>query len=262
MTYSSHAALDLKGRWLKAEKIRRLLPLSEMQKEEIRLLEIGTGSGAIASYFAGLSSPLFKVSAVDVMDQRTIVQGFDFQTYKGIRLPFEDESFDVVISNHVIEHVGSREQQFSHLHEISRVLVPGGYAYLATPSRWQFIEPHFRLPMLSWMPRMWRDAYVRTAGRGECYDCDLLRPVELRRLLDTIELPYRCLNVRALRTLVEIEQTKSTLARLTSIVPDRLLERLRNIFPTLIYLIYKPAFPESRVAAESAASPFPDGKST
>jgi SAM-dependent methyltransferase len=195
LSHSSHAALDLNGRLPKAEKIHRLLPPPEHDKQTMRLLEIGTGSGAIAHYFSEISSPHFEVQAIDVLDQRKICTGYRFQIYDGETFPFADRSFDIVISNHVIEHVGDRQQQASHISEICRVLAPGGYAYLATPSRWQFIEPHFSLPLLSWIPRGWRDGYVRIAGKGERYDCDLLRPVELRQILNGSGLPCTSLNV-------------------------------------------------------------------
>lgn len=46
-------------------------------------------------------------------------------------LPFEDSSFDVVISHHVIEHVSNTDQFVT---EIYRVLKPGGYAGITTPN--------------------------------------------------------------------------------------------------------------------------------
>jgi SAM-dependent methyltransferase len=45
-------------------------------------------------------------------------------------LPFEDESFDFLICNHVLEHV---EDDRRALAEIRRVLVPGGWAVLMCP---------------------------------------------------------------------------------------------------------------------------------
>ena len=45
-------------------------------------------------------------------------------------IPFEDETFDLVIANHVLEHVGD---YIKALHEIKRVLQFGGNAILQTP---------------------------------------------------------------------------------------------------------------------------------
>ena len=237
--HSSHAALDLVGRKPKAEKIRRLIPIPDNGQATLRLLEVGTGSGAIAQFFSDLASLHFDVWAVDVEDQRIVTEGYQFRLYDGQKLPFDDDLFDVVISNHVIEHVGNRAQQASHISELCRVLRPGGYIYLATPSRWQVIEPHFSLPFLSWIPRRWRDRYVRFAGKGEKYDCDLLRPIELQQLLSVSGLSYKNLNIQAFIELITLEHPKGMLVRVASRMPRTWLERLHSFSPTMIYLLHK-----------------------
>lgn len=239
MRHSSHASFNLKGRRAKAEKILRLLSLHNKRGQVFRLLEVGTGSGTIAHYFSMLDSPSFRVTAVDVSDQRKILDGYEFRKYDGRRLPFRDESFDIVISNHVIEHVGDRALQANHFSELCRVLDSDGCIYLATPSRWQIVEPHFSLPLLSWIPRRWRDGYVRIARKGGRYDCDPLGPIELRRLLDADGVSCRDLNVQALRALNEIENPGWNLVRMAAIFPEWLLRRLTVLFPTQVYLIHK-----------------------
>lgn len=102
---SPHAVLDLPSRANKALKIERLLGL-EPTATPLRLLEIGTGSGGIAHYFANHSALRCEVTAVDVVDQRLIKEGFDFRLVESIALPFADESFDVVITNHVMRLCG------------------------------------------------------------------------------------------------------------------------------------------------------------
>ena len=136
-----HAVLDLPSRGWKAEKIARLLGLST-RKQSIRLLEIGTGSGGIAHWFAHHPQLRCEVVAVDVCDNRQLHEGYAFQQVEGVDLPFEEASFDAVISNHVIEHVGDAQAQARHLAEIRRVMKPDGVGYLAVPNRWMLTEPH------------------------------------------------------------------------------------------------------------------------
>lgn len=45
-------------------------------------------------------------------------------------MPFENTSFDVVLCNHVLEHVAD---DIEAMKEIARVLKPGGYAILQVP---------------------------------------------------------------------------------------------------------------------------------
>jgi ubiquinone/menaquinone biosynthesis C-methylase UbiE len=112
------------------------------------LLEIGTGSGGIAHYFATHKSIRCDVAAVDVVDQRLLRDKFKFVLIEDTALPFANGSFDVVISNHVIEHVGNRDAQYHHLSEIHRVLKMDGVGYLAVPNRWMLVEPHYKLIFL------------------------------------------------------------------------------------------------------------------
>jgi SAM-dependent methyltransferase len=93
-----------------------------------RVLDIGCGNGDISRHFAVSNT----VTGVDVSDRRRHRSGFDFVLVDSAVLPMRDASFDIVISNHVIEHIPDQPE---HLAEIRRVLVPGGVAYLATPNR-------------------------------------------------------------------------------------------------------------------------------
>lgn len=94
-----------------------------------RTLDIGCGNGGISEYFAETNTH----SGVDVTDHRKNEDnGYTFHLVSDETLPFKDDEFDVVISNHVIEHVG--DQQL-HLNEIRRVLKPDGCVYLATPNK-------------------------------------------------------------------------------------------------------------------------------
>jgi len=54
----------------------------------------------------------------------------DVQHVDMLEMQFEDESFDLVIANHVLEHVND---DLRALDEICRVLKPDGYAILQTP---------------------------------------------------------------------------------------------------------------------------------
>jgi SAM-dependent methyltransferase len=89
----------------------------------------------------------------------------------GTKLPFKDNSFDAVLSAGVIEHVGEprpRRQQHpyqrAYVHELIRVLRPGGRALIAAPNGafpidfWHPMTRPFELPLRphlpyeAWMP--------------------------------------------------------------------------------------------------------------
>lgn len=229
----SHAVLDLPSRKNKGLKIERLLRLTE-RVGPMRVLEIGTGSGGIAHYFATHPTLDCTVTAVDVKDQRLVYEGYTFVLVSDTSLPFEDESFDVVLSNHVIEHVGDREAQLMHLKEIRRVLARGGIGYLAVPNRWMLVEPHYRLAFLSWLPRCLRTPYLRLRRKGALYDCEPLTMPELDRLLRAVGFCWQHLEVEALHAIMEIEGASGWAVRMVASLPDFVLGSMRRWIPTLI----------------------------
>lgn len=234
----SHAALSLPIRYLKGRKIERLLELPS-SIAPLRLLEVGVGAGGISSYFANLASTKFDVDGVDVVDNRQIVHGYRFTLVDGTQLPFSDGSFDVVISNHVIEHVGSNEEQAHHLSELRRVLCSDGVGYLAMPNRWMLVEPHYQLVLLSWWPERWRTAWLRLWGKGDVYDCRPMSSSVLETRLADAGFRFEHLHAVALRATFEIESPRSLLWRwVLRHVPERLWGAIRWAFPTLIYRIY------------------------
>ncbi|HEY0197175.1 MAG TPA: class I SAM-dependent methyltransferase [Rhodanobacter sp.] len=234
-----HVVLDLPSRRLKGLKIERLLGLAG-RSQPLRILEVGTGSGGIAHYFGTHESLDCEVDAVDVHDNRMITAGYRFHQVEDTRLPFPDEHFDVVLTNHVIEHVGNELAQRAHLAEIYRVLHPAGVGYLAVPNRWMLVEPHYKLAFLSWLPHAWRTPYLRLAQRGECYDCEPLQVGQLEERLQVAGFEYRNICVNALRATFDIERPDSAAAYVLRRIPDRAFLPLRRVIPTLIYKFYRP----------------------
>lgn len=106
----AHAVTDLGSRTPKALKIERLLGL-KLGTKPLELLEVGTGAGGIAHYFGTHPTLSCTVTAVDVQDNRRVHEGYTYIPVQGVDLPFQDARFDVVISNHVIEHVGAEDAQ-------------------------------------------------------------------------------------------------------------------------------------------------------
>ncbi|MGH8146232.1 MAG: methyltransferase domain-containing protein [Rhodanobacteraceae bacterium] len=235
-----HAALDLPSRNWKAMKIERLLDLAQ-RPQPMRMLEIGTGSGGIAHYFATHSTLHCDVTAVDVCDNRLVCDGYEYRQVRGVELPFADSRFDVVITNHVIEHVGDANAQHRHLLEIHRILKPDGIGYLAVPNRWMLTEPHFGLKFLSWWPHAWRTPYLRLMRKGTFYDCEPLQMKQLERMLAAAGFRYRNICIEAWRATFEIEQPHSLGTRMLHATPDTMLASLRRIIPTLIYRIQRGA---------------------
>lgn len=232
----AHAVLDMPSRRLKALKIERLLGLDQ-GTAPICMLEVGCGSGGISHYFGTHPSARFEVHAVDVTDSRLVFDAYDFRVVHDTELPYPDARFDVVLSNHVIEHVGDEAAQLRHLRELRRVLKPGGLGYLAVPNRWMLVEPHYRLAFLSWLPEAWRSGYLRLFRNATHYDCRPLEMAELEMRLTASGFAFSNLCVEAIRAMLAIEGSKGMLRGAAAMLPDCILTWFNPVNPTLIYKI-------------------------
>jgi 2-polyprenyl-3-methyl-5-hydroxy-6-metoxy-1,4-benzoquinol methylase len=154
----------LASREIKAEKILRILREELLDVRSCSLLDIGCSRGQITGRIA--KEFQFVVGIDQDWEPENAGKGFHFVQADGCKLPIRSSRLDVVLLNHVLEHVSSSEEL---LEEVWRVLKPHGLTYLACPNRYSLIEPHYRLPFLSWFPRRLADLYVRLAGRGSRY---------------------------------------------------------------------------------------------
>lgn len=95
-----------------------------------------------------------KITAVGIDDASFLEEKYPeikFVQANGLDLPFEDNSFDVVHSSAVMEHVGSWDNQARFIKECARVARKA--IFLTTPNRWFPVEFHTVLPFLHWLPK-------------------------------------------------------------------------------------------------------------
>jgi 2-polyprenyl-3-methyl-5-hydroxy-6-metoxy-1,4-benzoquinol methylase len=80
----------------------------------------------------------------------------------GESLPFRDNSFDVIISLEVLEHV---EDPAAVLGEVVRILKPGGWFYVSCPNYLSFREVHYNVAWLPLLPKPLGSLYLRLRRR-------------------------------------------------------------------------------------------------
>lgn len=122
---SANSQLDTRKaiRQYELEQVINLLPKSA------HVLEIGAGAGWQAKE---LTKRGFKVQAIDIEESNYAkVREWDVVSYDGNTIPFENNSFDVVFSSNVLEHIPHVE---IFQKEIARVLKEGGIAIHVMPN--------------------------------------------------------------------------------------------------------------------------------
>lgn len=241
--FERYAALrDPAGRAARGRRIVAMLrALHRADLAGCRVLDVGCSAGLVVREVAG--AVRFAVG-VDV-DAGAVAHAsrecarpgrLAFARASGAALPFPPASFDVALCNHVYEHVADPH---ALLAEIARVLVPGGACWFAAGHTWQWIEPHYRLPLLALLPRGLASAWVRASGRGERYDVAYAAPWRVRELFAPFA-EARLVSVEMLRDPVRYESAAGLLrSRAVRALVRPLARPLAWLAPTQLWILRK-----------------------
>ena len=110
----------------KAKNIKALL--ADRQSEVSSVLDVGCGSGAVllALRGHGIGQSLSGIDVTvpaDRIDPDIVGSDIEIARYDGHRLPFADDSFDLVYSSHVLEHVADERGFIAELARVARTYV-------------------------------------------------------------------------------------------------------------------------------------------
>lgn len=152
------------------------------------ILEVGFGNGVQLCAFAEAGARVHGVEVnellCEIAQKEFTTQGLsaDLRVYDGFTLPYGDAKFDAGYAISVLEHVNDQEKV---LHEMYRVLKPGGKFYLAFPNRWYPLETHTKLLFLSYLPRSFARFLLEACGKKTITDLNLhfIGPLRLRALI-------------------------------------------------------------------------------
>jgi ubiquinone/menaquinone biosynthesis C-methylase UbiE len=146
-----------RGLWVINTPFRRILGAASITAQD-QVLDLGCGIGNILIALAERIDFSHPLVGVDVspdlirIGEREIVRAgladrIRLQVAPATRLPFEDGSFDVVLTSHVLKHLDD-EALVTSFREVVRVLRPGGRFLL-----WEF-EKSPRSALLFWSARL------------------------------------------------------------------------------------------------------------
>lgn len=141
------------------------------------VLDLGCGTGQSINVFRKYDSQVVW-KGLDIEDSPEVSQrqraDVEFYDFDGVNIPFDDETFDIVYSNQVFEHVRYPEQLLA---EVRRVLKPEG-AFIGSVSA---LEPYHSFSYWNFTPYGW---FVILGDAG-------LDPIEFRPGIDGISLIKR-----------------------------------------------------------------------
>jgi ubiquinone/menaquinone biosynthesis C-methylase UbiE len=130
---------------VKKKTALHLLRKAKLTLSNKNVLEIGFGSGEVLFSFdtsCHIHGIEISSSAISLANKRAAKKGYssyEFKQAEDESIPFQGESFDIVIASHVIEHV---KDDGELLDEIERVLTPGGFVIFLIPINEHYIDPN------------------------------------------------------------------------------------------------------------------------
>ena len=126
--------------------------------DQTRILDVG----GLPRYWEGttLASPMTitNLGPLDTYEASFLSPNQTFVVGDATRMPWHDQSFDIVFSNSVIEHLGTAEQQIAFVHECRRV---GKAFWIQTPAKEFPVEPHFLALFTHWLPKPMQKRLLR-----------------------------------------------------------------------------------------------------
>lgn len=113
----------------------------------------------------------------------------------GREIPLKNNSFDIVISNATIEHVGNKRNQTKFIKEavrLSKKLV-----FISTPNRYFPIDFHTLIPLIHWFPKKIHRLILKKIGLdffSKESNLNLLSDNELRDICENLKIKNYTIN--------------------------------------------------------------------
>jgi SAM-dependent methyltransferase len=233
--------LNFPERRRKARKIVRILeeqisrPLSDL-----RGLEIGSSGGGMSVVFAKAFGFFFAgdidLRAIEQARRENGAANLAYAAIDAMTLPFPARAFDVVICNHVYEHMPDAHRL---IREVERVLTAGGVCYFGCGNRFVLLDGEYGLPLLSILPRQLASLYVRLFRGGTEYYEETLFYWQLKRLVAEFELKDWTWNVLLDPERYDAAAELPSWSRSLRYVPDRLRRLLTPFLPSYLWTLRK-----------------------
>jgi predicted SAM-dependent methyltransferase len=133
-----------------------------------------------------------RITAVGMGDYSVLEKtypGLKYVKADGRNLPFPDNSFDIIFSHAVIEHVGNSYNQKKFISELYRVCKNG--VFFTTPNRSHPVEFHTGFPLIHYFPLSFSRRIYRLLGK-EFYSTEenlcLLYKADIKKILDEMQI--------------------------------------------------------------------------
>ena len=143
-----------------------LSDVSNLKLLDIGLFHHGIMTKEYAKHFSEVIGVDIDSKAIGYASKKYKLNNLTFKETPIEENTFNDQIFDVITCSHIYEHVPS---DVNLMDQVFRLLKPGGVCYFAAGNRFQILEPHYRLPFLSYFPKRISNTYIRLFTKEKYY---------------------------------------------------------------------------------------------
>jgi SAM-dependent methyltransferase len=168
-TTTNHRAADRISQWFRDKRARHLKELllkAKIPGQPLRVIDLG----GRYSFWQAIGLDFLRDNAIEITilnlshdetgrppESESLVQ---LAIGNACSLDMEDGAFDAVVSNSVIEHLGTWQNMIDFAATVRRL---GKVYYCQTPNFWFPVDPHyFKMPLFHFFPRPARAWLLRT----------------------------------------------------------------------------------------------------
>lgn len=208
--------------------------------KNFKLLDVGCSAGDITAYFSKFAG---KTVGVDV-DKNAIRlakeryanrKNLTFIVASASKLPFDNESFDIVLCNQVYSYVADPEKL---MNEIYRVMKKGGICLFTGDNLLRPIEPLYNLPFIRLLPKNLTKQILKLLGYKKIYIGSYKTLWGIKKLLGRFELEdytIKVLKNPKKYNFSNLIKYKNLIGR----IPNWALYLMEPFFPTFIFILRK-----------------------
>src|SRR3989344_674752 len=239
---SHKIVIEKKDRLRVARQLFSLLKdyIDPKEFKSLNLLDVGCSAGDITAYF---SRYVGKTVGFDVDKQAIKLAKKRYSSYKnlsfieagGSKLPFKNDSFEIVLCNQVYSYVANPE---GLMNEILRVMKSRGICLFTGDNLLRPIEPLYNLPFIRLLPKNLTKMLLKLPGYKKIYVGDYKTLWGIKKLLTKFEIEDYTIKVLK-------NPTKYSFANLIRYeglinkIPNWILYLMEPFFPTFILVLKK-----------------------
>jgi arabinofuranan 3-O-arabinosyltransferase len=245
-------ALDARLRRTRGEAFAGMLA-EHAELSGKRVLDVGSGFGEliVACLCRGARATGIEPDPERVHISRLLLESLGLpqviERASGEALPFRDVEFDIVTSQHVLEHVSDIDKVVS---EMIRVTRPGGRLFVSVPNYLFPYEGHYKMKWFPLMPKPLGKMILQLSGRNPEF---LLRHVHYTTYPQMMRLwrHHGLITTNITRELVRARRHESAMYRRRLV---RALALKLSLFPTITWVLEKPQGAPDRPATSEGSS--------